>query len=63
MAHGAAADSGVTPVMLTPMLTDRLTPAALTPNPAKAGEAVLAMLPVASSALIRLAEEPANWPN
>ena len=36
MAQGAAADSGVTPVMLTPILTERLTPAALTPKPAVA---------------------------
>ena len=66
MAQGAAADSGVTPVMLTPMLTDRLTPAALTPKPVSAGEAVVAMLPaVASSALMRLAVEPTDesWAN
>ena len=34
MAHGADADSG-TPVMLTPMFTDKLTPAALTPKPVR----------------------------
>ena len=59
MAHGAVVDSG-TPVILTPMLTERLTPAALTPKPVSGEGAAMDAAVAAAAASSALIPAPAN---